>query len=83
MNTHHFGGFFIYASGGSSKNLDEDYVRQSVPFFELTKEGIEYLSDEHLRLYKLSVDEAKKNGLEVILYDDISIRREQWPVRCI
>lgn len=70
MNTHHFGGFFIYASGGSSKNLDEDYVRQSVPFFELTKEGIEYLSDEHLKLYKLSVDEAKKNGLEVILYDD-------------
>jgi hypothetical protein len=32
--------------------------------------GAEFLSDEYFRYYKLAMEEAKKQGLEVILYDD-------------
>jgi hypothetical protein len=31
---------------------------------------VEFLSPEYFRFYKLAIDEAKKNGLEMILYDD-------------
>ena len=32
--------------------------------------GAEFLSDEYFRYYRLAMEEAKKDGLEVILYDD-------------
>ncbi len=34
--------------------------------------GMAFLSDEYFRLYKVGLEEAKKLGLEVILYDDYS-----------
>jgi hypothetical protein len=66
-----YGGFFII--GGptvqcGTKNLAEAYVRAMGG--KLNAEGIEYLSDEYFRLYKLAVEEAKKNGLSAILYAD-------------
>src|ERR1022692_3244494 len=33
-------------------------------------QGVAFLSDEYFRLYKLALEEAKTQGLEVILYDD-------------
>jgi hypothetical protein len=33
-------------------------------------QGVAFLSDEYFRLYKVALEEAKKQGLEVILYDD-------------
>src|SRR5215472_5478502 len=32
--------------------------------------GVTFLSDEYFRYYRLAIDEAKKQGLEMILYDD-------------
>ena len=33
-------------------------------------QGVAFLSDEYFRLYKVALEEARKQGLEVILYDD-------------
>ena len=33
-------------------------------------QGVAFLSPEYFRFYKLALEEAKKQGLEVILYDD-------------
>ena len=33
-------------------------------------QGVTFLSDEYFRLYKVALEEAKRQGLEVILYDD-------------
>jgi alpha-L-rhamnosidase len=32
--------------------------------------GVPFLSDEYFRFYKLAIEEAKKQGLEMVLYDD-------------
>ena len=70
LKTDNFGGFFIWAAGGGTKNLDDTYIRRASGWSEFSKEGIEYLSEEHFKLYKLAVEQAKKNGLDIILYDD-------------
>ena len=67
---HHYGGFFIVAWGASGKNLDPAYVQQARPFFQLKDEGIEYLSPDFFRLYRAAVEEGRKQGLNVIFYDD-------------
>src|ERR1017187_2558952 len=33
-------------------------------------QGVTFLSDEYFKLYKVAMEEARKLGLEVILYDD-------------
>ena len=33
-------------------------------------QGVPFLSDEYFRYYKIAIEEAKKQGLEMILYDD-------------
>jgi len=33
-------------------------------------QGVAFLSDDYFRFYKLALEEARKQGLEVILYDD-------------
>ncbi|HWB85766.1 MAG TPA: glycosyl hydrolase [Bryobacteraceae bacterium] len=35
-------------------------------------QGVGFLSDEYFRYYRMAIDEAKKQGLEMILYDDYS-----------
>jgi hypothetical protein len=50
-----YGGFFIEAGG----------VRPGGP-----PPLVSFLSPEYFRLYKLALEEAKRQGLEVILYDD-------------
>src|SRR2546422_2768223 len=70
MAKQRFGGFFVSVNGGNGRNLDPAYVQQASPQFRFTNHGIEYLSDEFFRLYRLAVEEAKKNGLSFVLYDD-------------
>lgn len=33
-------------------------------------QGVAFLSDEYFRYYKLAIEEAKRQGLEMVLYDD-------------
>ncbi len=65
-----FGGFLIEANGGNGKNLPQEYLRALQR--PLASAGIEYMSDEYMRVYRLALEEAKKKGLELILYDDWS-----------
>ncbi|MEO8659648.1 MAG: glycosyl hydrolase [Bryobacteraceae bacterium] len=65
-----FGGFFIAVNGGNGKNLDPAYVRQGAPHLKFYDSGIEYLSDEFFRLYRVAMAEAKRNGMSVVFYDD-------------
>jgi hypothetical protein len=42
------------------------------PMRRPSDQGVVFLSDEYFRYYRLALEEAKKHGLEVILYDDYS-----------
>ena len=63
-----YGGFFIEAGGGPTTGLSEAYLK----LFRRPQnnQGVVFLSDEYFRFYKLALEEAKKQGLEMILYDD-------------
>ena len=65
-----YGGFFIEAGGGPTTGLSEAYLK----LFRRPQnnQGVVFLSDEFFRFYKLALEEAKKQGLEVVLYDDYS-----------
>jgi hypothetical protein len=65
-----YGGFFIEASGGPTTGLSEAYLQtfRRPP----SSQGVVFGSDEYFRFYHLALEEAKKQGLEVILYDDYS-----------
>lgn len=65
-----FGGVFIEASRGNAGDLPEAYVEQGRPFMRLGREGIVYLDDAYVELYRACLEEAEKLGLRVILYDD-------------
>ena len=68
MAGNQFGGFLIEASGGSGRNLPPEYLTALAR--PLRPDGIEYMSEEYLSLYRLAMEEAKKRGLTTILYDD-------------
>lgn len=63
-----FGGFFIGSYGGNGKNLPQAYLDAMTR--KLKPEGFEYMGEEHMRLYRLAVEEAKKRGMTTLLYDD-------------
>jgi len=63
-----YGGFFIEASGGPTTGLSEAYMRLSNR--PPSSQGVVFLSDDYFRFYKLALEEAKQQGLEVMLYDD-------------
>jgi hypothetical protein len=65
-----YGGFFIEASGGPTTGLSDAYLAmfRRPP----SDKGVVFLSDEYFRFYKIAMEEAKKQGLEVMLYDDYS-----------
>jgi hypothetical protein len=65
-----YGGFFIEASGGPTTGLSEDYLKMFRR--PQSSQGVVFLSDEYFRFYKIALEEAKKRGLEVMLYDDYS-----------
>jgi hypothetical protein len=64
-----YGGFFIEPGGGPTTGLSDAYVK----LFRRDQRddrGVVFLSDEYFRLYKLAMEEAKKHGMQVVLYDD-------------
>jgi hypothetical protein len=66
-----YGGFFIEPGGGPTTGLSDQYIK----LFrrgQADSRGVVYLSDEYFRYYKLAMEEAKKRGMEVVLYDDYS-----------
>jgi hypothetical protein len=65
-----YGGFFIEASGGPTTGLSEAYLKMFRR--PQSSQGVVFLSDEYFRLYKVALEEARRLGLEVILYDDYS-----------
>lgn len=65
-----YGGVFICSNYANSGDLDSGYVIQGKPHMKLGNKGIIYLGDEFLGIYKAAVEEAKKEGIQVILYDD-------------
>lgn len=66
-----YGGFFIEAGGGPTTGLSQAYLKM-FPRRRSSDQGVVFLSDEYFRYYRLALEEAKKLGLEVILYDDYS-----------
>lgn len=63
-----FGGFFVEPHGGNTKNLPEAYLKAA--HRQPVTTGVEYLDDDYMRLYGFAMEEAKKNGMHAILYDD-------------
>lgn len=65
-----FGGVFICASNANKGNLPEEYVTQAKPFMLFGDKGMIYLDNDYIKVYKAYLEEAKKLGMQVILYDD-------------
>jgi len=64
-----YGGFFIEPGGGPTTGLSDTYVKQ-FRRGQTDDRGVVFLSDEYFRFYKLAMEEAKKRGMQVVLYDD-------------
>ena len=65
-----FGGFFLANGGASAKNLPKplaDKLKRSVAMVD---DGVEYLSEEYFRLYRVALEEAAANGVSLVLYDE-------------
>jgi hypothetical protein len=66
-----YGGLFFEPGGTTSLGLSQDYLKRFARGTPGTK-GVEFLSPEYFKLYDVGVQEARKDGLEVVLYDDYS-----------
>jgi hypothetical protein len=65
-----YGGVFIVSTNANAGDLDKAYIKQANPHLSLGDKGLVYLSPEFLSIYKAAVEEAQKQGMQVILYDD-------------
>jgi hypothetical protein len=65
-----YGGVFIVSNNANAGDLDKGYITQANPHLSLGDKGLVYLSPEFLNVYKATVEEAKKSGMQVIMYDD-------------
>ena len=68
MAKRNFGGFAVEPSGGPTTGLPADYLKATGR--KPSSEGTVYLSDEYFKFYRTALEEARKNGMEVILYDE-------------
>jgi hypothetical protein len=68
MVKQHMGGIVPEPAGGSTAGLPEDYLKATRR--KPSNEGIVYLSEEYFKFYRLALEEARRNGLEVVLYDE-------------
>jgi hypothetical protein len=69
--TLNYGGLFFEPGGTTSLGLSDAYLKRFARGTPGTK-GVEFLSPEYFKLYDAGVQQAKKDGLEVVLYDDYS-----------
>ena len=64
-----WGSFMIESSGGSTAGLSEEYLRGSKR--EPSSRGIQYLSEEYFKYYRLAIEEGLKNKFPLsTLYDE-------------
>ena len=68
MAKRNMGGCAPEPSGGPTTGLPEDYLTATRR--KPSSEGTVYLSDEYFRLYRVALEQARKHGLGVILYDE-------------
>jgi len=68
MAKRNFGGFAVEPGGGPTTGLPADYLKATGR--KPSSEGTVYLSDDYFKFYRAALEEARKNGLEVILYDE-------------
>ncbi|MGA1984359.1 MAG: glycosyl hydrolase [Acidobacteriaceae bacterium] len=66
-----YGGLFFEPGGSTSLGLSDGYLKRFFRGAPSTK-GVEFLSPEYFKLYDVGVQQAIKDGLEVVLYDDYS-----------
>jgi hypothetical protein len=64
-----YGGFLLIPGGRTTLGLSEAYVKQ-FGRGRMSDHGVEFLSPEYFRLYDVAMQEAKKDGVEPVLYDD-------------
>lgn len=62
------GGFAPEPGGGPTTGLAEAYLTATRR--QRSDQGVVYLSDEYFKYYRLALEEARKLGLEVVLYDE-------------
>jgi hypothetical protein len=62
------GGFAVEPSGGPTTGLPADYLDATRR--KPSSEGTVYLSDDYFKFYRVALETARKNGMEVILYDE-------------
>lgn len=62
------GGFTPEPGGGPTTELSEEYLAATKR--PRSDKGVVYLSDEYFRYYRLALEEARKRGMEVVLYDE-------------
>jgi alpha-L-rhamnosidase len=68
MAKQNMGGFAPEPGGGPTTGLPEDYLKATrrTP----SSQGVVYLSEEYFKLYRVALEEARKRGMNVILYDE-------------
>ena len=67
-----YGGLFFEPGGSTTLGLSDAYLKAFGRARLSTATGVEFLSPDYFKLYDAGVQEAKKQGLEVVLYDDYS-----------
>ena len=64
-----YGGFLLIPGGSTTLGLSEVYLKQ-FGRGRMSDHGVEFLSTEYFRLYDVAMQEAEKDGIEPVLYDD-------------
>lgn len=69
-----YGGLFFEPGGSTTLGLSDAYLKTfgRSRIGNANAKGVEFLSPDYFKLYDTGVQEAKKDGLEVVLYDDYS-----------
>jgi hypothetical protein len=62
------GGITPEPGGGPTTGLSEAYLKASGR--QRSDKGVIYMSDEYFKYYRVALEEARKLGLEVVLYDE-------------
>jgi len=62
------GGITPEPGGGPTTGLSEAYLKATER--PHSDQGVVYLSDEYFKYYRVALEEARKLGLEVVLYDE-------------
>jgi hypothetical protein len=68
MVKQNMGGFAPEPNGGPTTGLPDDYLKATRR--QPSSQGVVYLSDEYFKLYRVALEQARRNGMEVILYDE-------------